>query len=230
MPGNVLIVEDEVELAEAMAWALRRHDISSTLVHTGAEALTLLGRSPRPDLVLLDLLLPDMPGEEIARTLRADPQTARLPIVMVSARDGEMDRVVGLAIGADDYVTKPFSTRELALRVRAILRRVGEGSVAPRPTRVGPLRADPDLRQAWVDEQPLDLTALELRLLTDLMARQGQVVTREELLGEVWGATADEVTLRAVDARIKALRRKLGAAADLLETVRGVGYRLGAPP
>ena len=229
MPPTVLIVEDEVELAQAIAWALSRHGIEATCVHTGTDALAALRRSPRPHLLLLDLMLPDIPGEEVARAVRADPDTARLPIVMVTAKDNELDRVVGLAIGADDYVPKPFSTRELVLRVRGILRRVGQDRTGSRPDRLGPLRIDHDSHQVWVDEEPLELTALEQRLLSTLLLRQGQVLRREDLLDDVWGLSGDEVTLRAVDARIKALRRKLGSAADLLETVRGVGYRLGTP-
>lgn len=229
MTATVLIVEDEVELAQAMAWALSRQGIEAVCAHTGKEGLAALRRSPRPHLLVLDLMLPDLPGEEVARAVRADPETAGLPIVMVSAKDSELDRVVGLAIGADDYVSKPFSIRELVLRVRGILRRQGQDRVGARPDRVGPLRVDHDGRQAWVEDAPLDLTALELRLLSTLMSRRGQVLRREDLLDDVWGTTADEVTLRAVDARIKALRRKLGTAAELLETVRGVGYRLGTP-
>lgn len=226
MNGHLLVVDANMGSGHALASELRRQGHVATWVPTAREALSLARRQPGPDMVLIDLALPDLPGEEVVRTIRGDPGIADLPIVIVSARDSEVDRVVGLAIGADDYVARPFSLRELLLRVQAILRRRTPQGTRSRQPRVGRITVDLDHQQAWVDDAPLDLTSLELRLLAAFVERAGHVLTRDELLQAAWSTDGDAISLRAVDARIKALRRKLGSAAGHLETVRGVGYRL----
>jgi len=182
-----------------------------------------------PDLVLLDLMLPDIPGTELCRQIKGDPRTKHLPVVMLTAKGEEVDRVVGFEIGADDYVTKPFSVRELILRLKAVLRRSGPGKTAERPPEsVGPIRVDVDAHRAFVDGAEIALTPLEFKLLTTLMARLGRVQSREQLLEDVWEMSS-EVETRTVDTHVKRLREKLGSGRDLLETVRGIGYRLVDP-
>jgi two-component system phosphate regulon response regulator PhoB len=182
-----------------------------------------LAAGQTPDLVLLDLMLPDVEGTEVCRRLRADPKTKGIPIMMLTAKGDEVDRVVGFEIGADDYVTKPFSVRELLLRVRAVLRRGTE----PRESgtiQVGVLTIDGEAHRVFVEGREVALTALEFRLLSMLAGRRGRVQTREVLLNEVWGLHLN-VETRTVDTHVKRLREKLGAAGGLIQTVRGVGYR-----
>lgn len=227
MPASILIVEDERDLASAVQHALTREGFDAHVVDTGAAALATIRGEAAPELVLLDLTLPDVTGIEVCRALRADPATQELPVVMISARVEESDRVVGFEAGADDYIIKPFSLRELVLRVRAVLRR--RETASPGATRVvcGRISVDQAGHQAWVDEQELVLTALEFRLLTTFVTRPGRVLAREDLLAEVWGMAVD-VTTRTVDTHILRLREKLGPAADQLQTLRGVGYRFTA--
>ena len=170
-------------------------------------------------------MLPDLSGTEVCRQVRSDPSLGELPIIMLTARADEVDRVVGLELGADDYVTKPFSPRELNLRVRAVLRRrqpanAGGNAVLERST----LRLDPERHRCFVDQSEIELTAKEFGLLHGLMLRPGRVMTREQLLDDVWG-TDIAVTTRTIDTHLKRLREKLGSASHLIETVRGVGYR-----
>jgi two-component system phosphate regulon response regulator PhoB len=190
---------------------------------TGREALAALRRSP-PELVVLDLMLPDLSGTEVCRQLRADPETSSLPVIMLTAKADEVDRVVGLELGADDYVTKPFSPRELVLRVRAVLRRRAPDEKAERNLHHGSLRIDPQRHRCFVEGDEIQLTAKEFELLRSLMERPGRVRTRDQLLDDVWG-TDIAVTRRTIDTHLKRLREKLGSAGDLIETVRGVGYR-----
>ena len=226
MLGTILIVDDEQDLIETLRYSLEREGYATLSARSGAAALACLGRAPAPDLVLLDWMLPDMSGTEVCRSLRMAERTRRIPVIMVSARGEEIDRVVGFELGADDYVTKPFSVRELLLRIRAILRRRTSDSPTVDDIQFERLRVDLDGHQVWVDEQGVDLTAIEFRLLTTLMARRGRVQTREMLLQEVWGVQVD-VTPRTVDTHMQRLRKKLGVASDYIETLRGVGYRLG---
>ena len=226
---TILIVEDEADLVASLEYGLRREGYETRWAATGESALDLVGRHPAPDLVLLDLMLPDMSGKEVCRRIRADERTREIPVVMVTARATEVDRIVGFELGADDYVTKPYSIRELTLRIGAILRRgrreSPSGSVA-----FGALRIDPDAHTVTVAGEPVVVTALEFRLLSTLASRRGRVQTRDTLLEQVWGLHGDSNT-RTVDTHIKRLRQKLGAAGDYIETVRGVGYRfLAAPP
>jgi len=190
---------------------------------SGSDALAALRRAP-PDVMILDLMLPDLSGTELCARVRADQRLAALPIIMLTAKSEEIDRVVGLELGADDYVTKPFSPRELALRVRAVLRRRAPTGEEARVLEHGALRVDPDSHRASVDGREITLTAKEFQLLVALMGRPGRVMTRERLLDEVWGSDIT-VTSRTIDTHLKRLREKLGRAGDLIETVRGVGYR-----
>jgi two-component system, OmpR family, phosphate regulon response regulator PhoB len=221
---RVLLVEDEDDLREILAYNFRSAGFDVACAARGRDALRL-ARDPVPDLVLLDLMLPDISGLEVCRTLKADPITRDTPILVLTAKGEEMDRVVGFELGADDYVVKPFSVRELLLRAQAILRR---GRTAPaeasRDAVFGVLRIDRGAHRVWVGEDAVELTALELRLLLVLFDRRDRVQTRTVLLDDVWGIKAD-VTTRTVDTHVKRLREKLGAAGDYVETVRGVGYR-----
>ncbi len=234
-PRRVLIVEDEEDLALLLAFNLKAAGFEPITARTGRQALTALEASPPPELVILDLMLPDLPGTEVCRRMRAEPRTHAIPVLMLTAKAEEIDRVVGFEVGADDYVTKPFSVRELLARVRAVLRRHeadparGAGAGAGKgaddtPEQFGRLRIDRGAHRAWVDDAEVTLTALELRLLTHLLARRGRVQSREQLLEDVWGYSP-ELTTRTVDTHVKRLREKLGAAAVYIETVRGVGYR-----
>lgn len=223
--ARILVVEDEKDLQEVLAYNLRQAGHTAIVVGGGKDALAAVTEH-RPDLLLLDLMLPDVSGVEICRRLKGDPTTRDLPIVMVTARGDEVDRVVGFELGADDYVVKPYSLRELLLRVDAVLRRktpgpaLGEHGVMV----FAKLRVDRDAHRVWVDEEEVTLTALELRLLSTLLERRGRVQSRPALLDDVWGMSG-EVTTRTVDTHVKRLREKLGSAGPYIETVRGVGYR-----
>jgi two-component system phosphate regulon response regulator PhoB len=198
------------------------HDV--TVAHDGNTALAEIQRS-QPDLLVLDVMLPDVSGLEVCRRLRRNPQTVRLPVIMLTARTDEVDRVVGFEVGADDYVPKPFSPRELVLRVEAILRRtIPAVEVGPQVIALGDLVIDVPAHRVEVEGEEILLTALEFRLLLDLASRAGRVQSRDALLERVWGYSPD-VETRTVDTHVKRLREKLGAGAAHIETVRGVGYR-----
>ncbi|MBI4955304.1 MAG: winged helix-turn-helix domain-containing protein [Myxococcales bacterium] len=229
--ARILIVEDERDLARVLEFNLRQAGHEVTTCGRGREGLER-ARAERPALVLLDLMLPDLPGTEVCKALRADPRTRAMGIVFLTAKGEEIDRVVGFELGADDYVVKPFSVRELLLRVEAVLRRGRPpegGAAAEPPVEFGRLRIDRAAHRAWVDGVEVELTALEFKLLTTLYERKDRVQSRASLLSDVWGIEAD-VTTRTVDTHVKRLREKLGAAADYVETVRGVGYRFAAAP
>lgn len=222
----ILIVDDEHELARTVGYNLEQEGFSTRHADTGKAALDAAASAPAPDLILLDLMLPDMAGTEVCRELRRAEQTRSTPILFLTARDNEIDRVVAFELGADDYVAKPFSVRELTLRVRALLRRAKttKGSTPVGEQNFERLRVDPDAHQVWVDGAEVSLTALEFRLLHTLLTRRGRVQTRSQLLEDVWGVHAD-VTTRTVDTHVKRLREKLGEAGSYVETIRGVGYR-----
>ncbi len=227
--SDILIVEDEPDLALLLAYNLKGAGHAVRVCETGEEALRQVAVRA-PGLVLLDVMLPDISGLEVCRRLKAEPGTKRLPVLMLTARGEEMDRVAGFEVGADDYVVKPFSVRELMLRVRAILRRASEDedeALGP-PVEVGPLRLDPGTHRCFMDGQEVALTVLEYRLLHFLAQRPGKVQTREALLEHVWGITSPQET-RTIDTHVMRLREKLGEARGLVETVRGVGYRMGEP-
>lgn len=225
MGSRILVVEDEADLAELVAINLRGAGHDVTIAHDGSTAMAELQRA-QPDLLVLDVMLPDMSGLEICRRLRRNPQTIRLPVVMLTARSDEVDRVVGFEVGADDYVPKPFSPRELVLRVEAILRRtIAPAEVeGPQVITLGDLVIDVPAHRVEVRGEEVLLTALEFRLLLDLATRAGRVQSRDALLDRVWGYSPN-VETRTVDTHVKRLREKLGAGAAQIETVRGVGYR-----
>jgi DNA-binding response OmpR family regulator len=224
-PARVLVVEDEPDIAGLIKLALERGAEASVNVIADGEAAVRAAVANPPDLIVLDLNLPGLPGFEVCRTLRERAHTARVPIIMLTARTGEMDRVSGLDLGADDYVTKPFSLRELAARVRAVLRRRG-GEPAARPIvyRGTHLEADFDAVTVSVDGQPVRLTRREFELLRYLVENRNRVATRDRLLERVWGY--DRLTeTRSVDVHVGRLRAKLGPAGGQIETVVGLGYR-----
>jgi two-component system phosphate regulon response regulator PhoB len=227
----ILVVDDEADIVDTLTYNLQQEGFRTRSARTGAEALKGSRERPLPDLVLLDLMLPDISGTEVCRELRLDDALRRVPVIMLTAKDAEIDRVVGFEVGADDYVTKPFSVRELLLRVRAVLRRAKDAPPVSTAKKIefGRLKVDPDAHQVWVDGLEIVLTALEFRLLSTLLERRGRVQTRTTLLEDVWGIHAD-ITTRTVDTHVKRLREKLGPAGEYVETIRGVGYRLRAQP
>ena len=220
---QILVVEDEADIRELLRFNLEREGFSVLEAADGPQALDM-ARRHTPALVLLDVMLPGLDGFEVCRRLGAQTETAHIPILMLTARGEEMDRVVGLSLGADDYVVKPFSVRELMLRVRAVLRRGGRETQSPALERHG-IRLRTAAHTAEVEDTPLNLTATEFRLLEDLLRHAGTVRTREQLLNKVWGYSFEGYA-RTVDTHVRRLRAKLGPAAPLLETVRGVGYRI----
>jgi two-component system phosphate regulon response regulator PhoB len=222
---RILIVEDEPDIQELVRFNLSQAGFDVEVASDGATALSTL-RERRPDLVVLDLMLPDRSGTEVCREIRNSPELATLPVIMLTAKTEEVDRVVGFELGADDYVTKPFSSRELVLRVRAVLRRGEPGPRSDRGTAYGKdgLELDVERHRCRIDGQEVSLTAKEFALLESLMSRPGRVMTREQLIDEVWGEEIT-VTVRTIDTHLKRLREKLGRAGDLIDTVRGVGYR-----
>jgi two-component system response regulator RegX3 len=231
MPGGrrkVLMVEDEESITVPLAEALDREGFDTQVTGTVREALELTERA-LPDLVLLDVMLPDGSGYDVCLRLR---ERSRVPIIMLTARGEETDRVVGLELGADDYVVKPFSARELAARIRAVLRRADAGAPADRqgPLEVGPLRLDPDRRSASLAGDGLELTRKEFELLELLLREAGNVVSRERLIDEVWDVNWFGST-KTLDVHVSSLRRKLGddsADPRFIHTVRGVGFRFAA--
>ena len=221
---RILLIEDEPDIAEVLQYNLEKEGFAVELAHRGDSGLEALRRQA-PDLILLDLMLPGVDGLELTRLLKRDPATCKLPIVMLTARGEEVDRIVGLELGADDYISKPFSPREVVLRVKAVLRRLQHEEVAADRLEVGGVQLDISGHQLRVRGKETPLTATEFRLLRLLMERGGRVQTRGQLLSDVWGY-AEDIDSRTVDTHIRRLRRKLGSEADRIETVIGVGYRL----
>jgi two-component system phosphate regulon response regulator PhoB len=230
MSGLILVIEDEVDLATTLEYNLRSEGFQVRLAHNGRQGIAAATTDPLPDVIVLDLMLPDLSGTEICRRLREGDRTRDVPVIMCTAKGEEIDRVVGFEVGADDYVVKPFSVRELVLRIRAQLRRRSQRAEGePSLIRFGRLEIDRDAHRAWVDKTEVSLTALEFRLLHQFLARRGRVQTRDALLSDVWGIDAD-VTTRTVDTHVKRLREKLGDAGAYIETLRGVGYRFKSEP
>lgn len=220
---RILVIEDENDIRQLLRFNLEREGFAVLEAADGLGGLHM-ATSELPDLVVLDLMLPGMDGCDVCRRLKAQPVTAATPVLMLTARGEEVDRIVGLTLGADDYVVKPFSVRELVLRIRAILRRgsrPGTGTALCR----GALLLDVEAHRVTLDGQEVALTATEFRLLEDLMRHAGAVRTREQLLNAVWGYSFEGYA-RTVDTHVRRLRAKLGEEAAALETVRGVGYRL----
>jgi DNA-binding response OmpR family regulator len=225
--GKILVVEDEESISQPFAEALRRANFEAVVTDTAAGALKLAD-SEQPDLVVLDLILPDGDGRDVCRELR---RHSDMPIMMLTARGTEMDKIVGLELGADDYVVKPFSAAEVISRIRAVLRRSRPREDDAQPLRVGALALDPAARIAELDGERLDLSRKEFDLLAALMRNGGRVVKREDLMAEVWDSNWFGST-KTLDVHVGWLRRKLGddsASPTYIETVRGVGFRFAAP-
>lgn len=221
---TVLVIEDERDLAELVAFHLEKEGYSCLIAEDGNLGLAE-ARRVRPDLILLDLMLPGMMGTELCRILKGAEQTAGIPIIMLTAKGEEIDRVVGFEMGADDYVVKPFSTRELMLRVRAVLRRSSDQTPKAANISLGPLFIDTDGHRVEVAGEEVSLTSTEFKLLMNLAERIGRVQSRELLLQNVWGYSYVGDT-RTVDTHMTRLRTKLGGAGEMIKTVRGFGYKL----
>jgi two-component system phosphate regulon response regulator PhoB len=224
--ARVLVIEDEPDLREVLDYNLSKEGHRVHLVSTGGEGLRL-ARELHPDLILLDLMLPDMSGTTVCKSIKKDQAMRDVRVIMVTAKGEEIDRVVGFELGADDYVVKPFSVRELLLRVGAVLRRK---DVPPSDlVEFGELRIDPAAHRVWVGGAEVALTSLEFKLLLTLYERKNRVQTRSVLLNDIWGIEAD-ITTRTVDTHVKRLREKLRSVGRYIETVRGVGYRFTEAP
>ncbi len=223
MAQRILIIEDESDIRELLTYNLDLEGFEVVGAANGEEAYRAL-RSEPIQLVVLDLMLPDISGLEICRYIRRDSALSRLPVIMLTAKGEEVDRIVGFELGADDYVTKPFNIREMILRVKAVLARSKMTPVAGKALKRGALTIDPEQYEATVDGRPLSLTATEFHLLHHLAAHPGHAQNRDELLDIIWGEDKF-VTPRTVDTYIRRLREKLGPAGDMIQTLRGVGYR-----
>jgi len=227
MSKRILIVEDENDVQEMVAFNLQGAGFTPLKARDGEQAVEK-ARAEIPDLILLDLMLPGTDGFEVCKILKKDPRTAGIPIIMLTAKGETVDKILGLELGADDYITKPFSPRELILRVKSVLRR-GEKGVGEEVLKIGEVILDKVRHQVSIKDKPVTLTATEFKLLALLMERRGRVQSRDRLLQDVWDY-ASTVDTRTVDTHMRRLRKKLGRAARALETVRGVGYRYSENP
>jgi len=227
-PAQILVVEDERDIAALVAYHLTREGYRVRTAGGGPEALDAVSHE-RPDLIVLDIMLPGFTGYDVLKELRARPEGADIPVVVLTARREEMDRIKGFELGADDYVTKPFSPQELVLRVSAVLRRAQSPALGrtTRTLRGGPVTVDVNAMRAEVEGEPIDLTATEYKLLVALLERRGRVQSRKQLLEGVWNVHVD-IETRTVDMHVQRLRAKLGAGGSWIETVRGFGYRFRA--
>ncbi len=223
MSQKIYIVEDEPDIREALRYNFSNEGFKVFTATDGEEALSNI-KKVLPDVLILDLMLPGVSGIDVCKSIRADDDISDMSIIMLTAKGEEIDRVIGFELGADDYVTKPFSVRELILRVKVLLKKQRESLVANKLVTFGPIRIDLDAHEIKINDEEIILTALEFKLLQHLVKRKGRVQTREQLLGDVWGYSA-EVTTRTVDTHIKRLREKLGNTSDYIQTIRGVGYR-----
>ncbi len=221
--GRILIVEDDKDILNLVAWHLKAADYEVLKAEDGVSGLETALRE-KPDLIVLDLMLPGMDGLDVCKTLKRNRETGSTPIIMLTARGEEADRIVGLELGADDYVVKPFSPRELVLRVQAVMRRAAGTAPAQEALSVEGIAVDPQAHRVWIDNEEVILTATEFKLLLELMHNRGRVLTRDRLLDRVWGYQFEGYA-RTVDTHIRRLRQKLGPYAHLVETIRGVGYR-----
>lgn len=221
--AKILVVDDEPDAVELVEFNLRNSGFEVVTAGNGAEAIRK-ARSNSPDLIVLDVMLPELDGLEVCKLLRGDPATAGIPILMLTAKAAEIDRVLGLELGADDYVSKPFSPRELVLRIKGLLRRREPDAPKLERLKIGPLAMDLAAHSVTVGGKPVELTATEFKLLATLAQRRGRVQSRDQLLRDVWEYDA-AIDTRTVDTHMRRLREKLGKAADYLDTVRGVGYR-----
>ena len=227
MTHRILVVDDEPDITALVAYHLAKAGHRVSTASNGPDALKA-AREERPDIVILDVMLPGLSGYDVLEELRRREETRDVGVILLTARREEPDRIRGLSLGADDYLTKPFSPHELSLRVTALLRRLGAPAVAAGSTlSAGPITIDRAAHRATVHGQELDLTATEYKLLVTLVERRGRVQSRPQLLETVWAAQPD-IQTRTVDMHVQRLRTKLGDAGDLIETVRGFGYRLAA--
>ena len=230
MPSQVLIIEVEPDIRKTIDYNLTKESfkvVQAGSIEEGEKALA----SNQIDVIILDLMLPDGSGLTLCRDIKSDDKTKHIPIIILTAKTEEVDRVVGFELGADDYVTKPFSVRELILRVKAILKRGPTSNKNPEDDEYlfGELTLNFEAHQAYINGNEISLTALEFRLLKHLIDRKGRVQTRDQLLEDVWGYSSD-VTTRTVDTHIKRLREKLGSVGNHIQTIRGVGYRFSRDP
>ena len=230
MSISILVIEDEPDIRRNLEYNLGREGFNASSVGSLDEANEKL-KSKKFDLIILDLMLPDGSGLDLCKKIKSNSETEATPIIILTAKDDEVDKVVGFELGADDYVTKPFSVRELILRVKAILKRSDTKTkeVVEVERQFGDLKIDVDSHEVHVDSQLIELTALEFRLLKELVDKRGRVQSRDQLLSEVWGYNA-EVTTRTVDTHIKRLREKLGSMGKYVQTIRGVGYKFSRTP
>ena len=223
MSQKIYIVEDEPDIRETLKYNFSNEGFKVSTAPDGEEALSNI-KKVLPDVLILDLMLPGISGLDVCKSIRADDDIRDISIIMLTAKGEEIDRVIGFELGADDYVTKPFSVRELILRVKVLLKKQRESLVENKLVTFGPIRIDLDAHELKINDKEIVLTALEFKLLQHLVKRKGRVQTREQLLGDVWGYSA-EVTTRTVDTHIKRLREKLGNTSEYIQTIRGVGYR-----
>lgn len=221
--ASILIIEDEEDIARLIEYHLKQSGFKVSTAPDGPSGLEK-AKKERPGLIILDLMLPGMDGKDVCRAIKSNPLTQSIPILMLTAKAEEMDRVVGFELGADDYVTKPFSPRELVLRVKAILRRKEAPREEQKVLQIGDLLVDAERHRASVKNRTLYLTSTEFKLLLELASSRGRIQTRENLLNKVWGYTYEGYA-RTVDTHVRRLREKLGSMGDWIETVRGVGYR-----
>jgi two-component system phosphate regulon response regulator PhoB len=220
---TILVVEDEQDILDVVEYNLAEEGFRVVRAEDGLTAMEKVRRE-RPDAVVLDLMLPGLDGKEVCRRIRQDEEIRHIPVIMLTARADEIDRIVGLELGADDYLTKPFSPRELVLRVKALMRRTRPEPEKPSSLRYPGLTIDPERHRVEVEGHEVELTATEFKLLHHLASRTGRVQTREMLLDEVWGYPYEGYA-RTVDTHVRRLRKKLGSQKDRVETIRGVGYR-----
>jgi len=220
---QILIIEDDKHISRLVKYNLEKAGYDCTVADDGEEALGILAKE-RPDLIILDIMLPKMDGFELCRAIKQDVKLKNIPIIMLTAKGEEVDRIVGLELGADDYVVKPFSPRELILRIKAILKR-GKSEESPKDViKRGILIIDVPKHRVTVNNKEIELTPIEFKLLVTLIERNGRIQSRDQLLSDVWDMHSDVFT-RTVDTHIKRLREKLGKVGDQIETVRGLGYR-----
>lgn len=219
---RVLIVDDDPDILRLVSYNLTQAGFDAVAADSGRKAIEIVQQQP-PDLIILDVMLPDVDGMEVCRTLRGHDASRHIPIIMLTARSEEIDRVVGFELGADDYVMKPFSPRELILRVKSILRRTQVDRTEM--LRSGQIQIYPERRQCFIAKEQISLTVKEFDLLHELMRARGNVLKRESLMDHVWGYHG-EATSRTLDTHVRRLREKLGSEGDRVETVRGVGYRM----
>jgi two-component system phosphate regulon response regulator PhoB len=220
---SILIIEDEKDIVDLVEYHLRQSGFTVIRSLDGPSGLEQARKEP-PSLIILDLMLPGMDGKDICRALKSNPLTQSIPILMLTAKGEEADRVIGFELGADDYVTKPFSPRELVLRVKAILRRKEVHPEGEKVIQIGDLLIDIDRHHVSIKKSPIKLTSTEFKLLVELASKRGRVQTREHLLDRVWGYTYEGYA-RTVDTHVRRLREKMGPSGDYIETIRGVGYR-----